>query len=109
MNDGDVRLLLVGDDEALDVLAELARHLPLFELQRLDEVPSRDLDELDVVVLGGTSPRARDALLRDAMSRGVPRHVAVLAQARDGADAGARAILAAAELVRVLVPGAAAG
>jgi hypothetical protein len=104
MSEGSARLLLVGDDEALDVLAELGRHLPLRELARLDELPEGALGEADRVVLGAAHPRTRDALLREALARGAPRHVAVLAEARAPADAGARAILAAAELVRVLYP-----
>jgi hypothetical protein len=104
VSEGSARLLLVGDDEALDLLAELARHLPLRELARLDDLPEGALGEDDLVVLGASHPRSRDALLRDALARGAPRHVAVLAEARAPADAGARAILAAAELVRVLYP-----
>jgi hypothetical protein len=99
-----VRLILVGDDEALDVLSELARHLPLFELSRVDALPARVLDGNDVVVIGAAHVRTRDALLREAMTRGPVRHVAVVAQERRGDDAGARAILVAAELVRVLLP-----
>jgi hypothetical protein len=99
------RLILIGDDEALDVLAELARHLPLFELVRTDELGERELGAEDVVVIGAQHPRARDALLREAMGRGPVRHVAVLGQARGaGDDSGPRAILAAAELVRALFP-----
>lgn len=98
-----VRLHLVGDDEALDVLAELGRHLPLFELLRGDALPTQDLGEDDVVVIGSRHPRTRDALLRDAMGRGAARHVAVLA-APDEGEEGARAILMAADLVRLLVP-----
>jgi len=101
-----VRLLLVGDDDALDVLAELSRHLPLFELVRIDDLGDRDLGADDVVVIGANSRQAREALLRDAMSRGAARHVAVLANAVHAEDAGRRAILVAAEIVRALDPGA---
>ena len=98
-----VRLHLVGDDEALDILAELGRHLPLFELLRTDSLPEQDLSDDDVVIIGSRRARTRDALLRDAMGRGSARHVALLDGPETGED-GARAILAAAGLVRVLFP-----
>lgn len=97
------RLHLVGDDEALDLLAELCRHLPLFELARTDALPDT-LGPDDLVVIGAVHPRVRDTLLAAAMSRATPRHISVLAVSLSNADAGARAILAAAELVRVLMP-----
>jgi hypothetical protein len=102
----ETRLILVGDDDALDTLAELARYLPVFEVMRIGELPERALDGDDVVVIGVHEPRARDALLREAMSRGAPRHVAFVQAPRDeeGRDSGARGILVAAELVRVLFP-----
>ena len=40
----EARLILIGDDEALDTLAELARYLPVFELLRQGELPERALD-----------------------------------------------------------------
>ncbi len=98
-----VRLHLVGDDEALDILAELGRHLPLFELLRGDALPTQDLGQDDVVIIGSRHPRTRDALLRDAMGRGAARHVALL-EAADAGEDGARAVLAAADLVRLLLP-----
>ena len=99
-----MRLLLLGDDEALDLLAEFSRHLPLAELSRQDAMPERALDERDVVVVGGTHVRTRDALLRSVMAQGTPRHLVALVESRFAEDAGARAILVAAELVRVLLP-----
>ncbi len=102
-----IRLILIGDDEALDVLAELGRHLPVFELVRSDDLGDRTLGADDVVVIGAQHPRARDALLREVMGRGPARHVAVVPEAR-GAEPGPRAILAAAELVRALFPDPAA-
>ena len=98
-----VRLHLIGDDEALDILAELGRHLPLFELLRADALPSQDLGQDDVVIIGSRHPRTRDVLLRDAIGRGAARHVALLQPADAGED-GARAVLAAADLVRLLLP-----
>ena len=100
----NVRLLLVGDDEALDVLAELSRHLPLFELVRIDDLGDRELGGEDVVVVGSERRQAREALLRAAMEQGKARHVAVLATAERADDAGRRAILAAAEIIRALDP-----
>jgi len=97
------RLHLVGDDDALDLLAELCRHLPLFQLARIDAIPDA-LGPDDLVVIGASHPRTRDALLASAMGRGPARHVSFLSVAVHESDAGARAILAAADLVRILLP-----
>ncbi len=99
-----VRLHLVGDDEALDLVAELSRHLPIDELARTDVVPDRKLDERDVIVIGVRHPRTRAQVLRDALARGPARHVVMIADDPDPATAGARGIVAAAELVRLLLP-----
>jgi hypothetical protein len=104
MTDDRVRLCLVGDDPALDLLAELSRYLPVSELARVDAVPDRSFDSDDVLVLGAMHPRQGETLLREAMSRGTARHVVVLTPSRFAEDEGARAILAAAELVRALLP-----
>ena len=99
-----VRLHLVGDDEALDLLAELSRHLPLIQLSRGDAFPRRDLDEQDVVVIGASHVRIRESLLRTAIEKGKPLHVLMLGPPDDQSATGARAILMAAELVRLLMP-----
>ena len=98
----NTRLYLVGDDEALDHLAELCRHLPLFELARVDDVPDV-LPELTIVVVGARHPRVRDALIADAMARG-PLQLLLLPMLPGGDHAGARALVTAAALARLLVP-----
>jgi hypothetical protein len=93
-----MRLWLVGDDEALDVLAELSRHLDYFEVARLDEPPARALGDEDHLVVA-TVVAARGRILLDAaLQSGAPGFAALL-PVLEGATAGARAILIAAELV----------
>ncbi|MEO6950709.1 MAG: hypothetical protein ABI321_02770 [Polyangia bacterium] len=96
------RVYLVGDDEALDHLSELCRHLPVFELARVDDVPD-PLPEQTIVVIGARHPRHRDALIRAAMERG-PLHLVLVPTLASGEHAGARALVTAAELVHLLVP-----
>ena len=96
------RLYLVGDDEALDHLSELCRHLPLFELARVDDVPD-PLPERTIVVIGARHPRTRDALITHAMARH-PLHLLLVPTLPSGEHAGARALLTAAELVHLLLP-----
>jgi hypothetical protein len=90
-----MRLILVGDDEALDVLAELSRHLDYFEVARLDEPPDRQLDDDDHLVVGGAGA-AR--MLESALRVGRPGFFVLLPDARTPAQ---RAILVAAQLVGV--------
>lgn len=96
------RLYLVGDDEALDHLSELCRHLPLFELARLDDVPDH-LPAETIVVIGARRPRLRDALIADAMTGGA-QHLVLVPTLGSGEHAGARALVTAAELVHLLIP-----
>jgi hypothetical protein len=93
------RLILVGDDEALDVLAELSRHLDYFEVSRLDEPPSdRALDANDHLVVGMMDAARAARLLESALRHGKPGLYFVVPQAK---TAGQRAILVAAQLVAV--------
>jgi hypothetical protein len=98
----DVHLFLVGDDEALDLLAEMTRYLPVYELARVDVVPD-DLPSSAVVVIGATHPRLRDARLAEAMAQKT-RHIALVPEAPGGVQPGARALVVAAELVALLMP-----
>ena len=85
-----MRLWLLGDDEALDILAELSRHLDYFSVARLDanDAIEAPLGPDDHVV----TQRPEDARLGSA---GL-----VVALSRSGDDsAGARAIVAASALV----------
>jgi len=90
-----MRLILVGDDEALDVLAELSRHLDYFEVARLDEPPARLLDGEDHLIVGGAHA-AR--VIESALRHGTPGFVTSVPEARTPAQ---RAILVAAQLVGV--------
>jgi hypothetical protein len=92
-----MRLILVGDDEALDVLAELSHHLDYFEVARLDEPPERVLDGEDHLIVGGAHA-AR--ILESALRNGTPGFAISVPDARTPAQ---RAILVAAQLVGVAV------
>ena len=91
-----MRLFLVGDDEALDILAELSRHLDYFEVSRTDELPdSAGAD--DHVVIGFVDGRRGRELFGRLLAGASPGFADVLAE---GDTAGARAILIAAELIK---------
>jgi hypothetical protein len=94
------RLLLVGDDEALDVLAELSRHLDYFEVSRLDEPPERALDgqDHDHLIIGALDTVQGARLLESALRRGQPGFFVLIPEAKTAAQ---RAILVAAQLVTV--------
>lgn len=95
------RLWLVGDDEALDALADLSRHLDYFQVARLDELPPPPLDADDHVVIGMVdAARARDLYGR-VHAAGAPGHVALVPEL-PGMTVGARAIVAAAALVELM-------
>jgi hypothetical protein len=95
-----MRLHLVGDDEALDVLADLSRHLDYFEVSRTDDPPERALGREDHVVLGFVDA-TRAAALLPRMSAAA--FAIVLPPAAGAAQtAGARAIVVAAQLVAAL-------
>lgn len=85
-----MRLWLLGDDEALDILAELSRHLEYFQVARLDD--ARELEEVlgaddHVVTQRPDAPQLETAGL-------------VVGLSTDAADSpGARAITAASALV----------
>lgn len=103
MSTTETHLYLVGDDEALDTLAELTRHLPLFELARVDAITA-PLVAGAIVVIGATHPRLRDARVAEALQHGADQ-IVLVPEAPAGAHPGARAIVAASELVKLLVPG----
>ena len=58
------RLWLVGDDEVLDAIADLSRHLDYFQVARLDEPPPPPLGPDDHVVVAMESSARGEALLR---------------------------------------------
>ena len=94
------RLWLVGDDEVLDAIADLSRHLDYFQVARLDELPPTPLGPDDHVVIGMLDEgRAQDLYAR-AHAGGAPGHVALVPEL-PGMTVGARAIVAAAALVEL--------
>jgi hypothetical protein len=95
-----MRLILVGDDEALDVLAELSRHLDYYEVARLDEPPERALDDQDHLIVGALDSARGARLLESALRGGRPGFFTLLPDARTPAQ---RAILVAAQLLGVAV------
>jgi hypothetical protein len=95
------RLWLVGDDEALDALADLSRHLDYFQVARVDELPRGPLTGDDHVVIATADPRRAAALAGAAAVDGAPGHVGIVPDL-PGKSAGARAIAAAAALIPLI-------
>ncbi len=91
-----MRLFLVGDDDALDVLAELSRHLDYFEVARGDDLPDA-LGPDDHVVIGVCDAAASSQLLARALAS-APGFATTL-PAEPARSPGARAIVIAAQLV----------
>ena len=93
------KLWLVGDDEVLDAIADLSRHLDYFQVARVDELPAGLLDGDDHVVLAmQRRAHRRRAVYARALTAGTPGHVSLVPEL-PGKTTGARAIVAAAELV----------
>jgi hypothetical protein len=93
-----MRLHLIGDDEeVLDVLAELSRHLDYFEISRSDSAPDRALDATDHALVAMQEHARGERLAAELLRAGSPGFVGVVPE--EGGSAGARAILAAARLV----------
>lgn len=86
-----MRLWLVGEDDALDIVAELSRHLTYFQVARTDEPPA-DLGADDHVVV---TPALADGWSAASLT-------VVLPSEADGDSPGARAIDAAGQLVAAL-------
>ena len=95
-----LRLHLVGDDEVLDVIAELSRHLDYFEVARVDELPE-SLGEADHVLIACTQPGRSSRLLARALQIGKPGYASIVPE-EEGDSEGARAIVAAADLVSAI-------
>lgn len=92
------KLWLVGDDEVLDAIADLSRHLDYFQVARVDELPAGPLGGDDHLVLAMTDARRAAELYARALASGSPGHVALVPEL-PGKTTGARAIVAAADLV----------
>jgi hypothetical protein len=93
--------LLVGDDDVLDALADLSRHLDYFEVARLDDPPPEPLGERDHIVIAHEDEARARHVLFTVRAAGAPGHAAVV-PSLPGMTSGARAIVAAAALVEVL-------
>jgi hypothetical protein len=94
------RLWLVGDDEVLDAIADLSRHLDYFQVARIDELPDPPLGAEDHVVIAMVDEaRARDLMARVHATTS-PGYVLVVPEL-PGRSTGARAIVAAAALVEL--------
>ncbi len=98
---GNRRLWLVGDDEALDALAELSQHLDYFSVARLDEAPTEPLSPLDHLVVGTADALRGPQMLADLLSRGRPGFAQLLEAGTEELRPGARAILMAATLLKL--------
>ena len=92
------KLWLVGDDEALDAIADLSRHLDYFQVARVDDLPLGPFDADDHFVLAVVDLRRGADLYARVLRDGTPGHVALVPEL-PGRTTGARAIVAAAELV----------
>jgi hypothetical protein len=92
------KLWLVGDDEVLDAIADLSRHLDYFQVARVDDLPPGPFTNDDHLVLAMSDPRRAAELYTRAIHGGVPGHVALVPEL-PGKTTGARAIVSAAELV----------
>ncbi len=95
---GKKKLWLVGDDEVLDAIADLSRHLDYFQVARVDDLPSGPFTGDDHFVLAMVDGRRAADLYARTLRGGTPGHVALVPEL-PGKTTGARAIVAAAELV----------
>jgi hypothetical protein len=96
-----MRLYLVGDDEVLDVLADLSRHLDYFEVARTDDAPPQPLTTKDHIVIAMRDEARGLSMLAQVLGAGTPGFAGIVPD-RDGDSLGARAIVVAAELVAAL-------
>jgi hypothetical protein len=92
------KLWLVGDDDVLDAIADLSRHLDYFQVARVDDLPDGPFTADDHFVLAMEDPRRGAELYSRALRDGTPGHVALVPEL-PGRTSGARAIVAAAALV----------
>jgi hypothetical protein len=92
------RLWLVGDDDALDAIADLSRHLDYFQVARVDELPLGPLTADDHVLIAMVDAGRGEAMRQAAQADGAPGYVALVPEL-PGMTVGARAIKAAAGLV----------
>lgn len=92
------KLWLVGDDEVLDAVADLSRHLDYFQVARVEELPAGPYDADDHLLVAMHDARRGAALVARAKGDGAPGYASTVPEL-PGKSAGARAIVAAAALV----------
>lgn len=97
---GSSRLWLVGDDEVLDALADLSRHLDYFQVARVDELPRGPFGADDHLVIACSDAARGQRWAAQALVDGAPGHVGLVPEL-PGQSTGARAIVAAATLVNL--------
>jgi hypothetical protein len=95
-----LRLFLVGDDEVLDVLAEMTQHLDYVEVARLDEIPA-SLGSDDHLVLAYHERARGPRELARVLSASNPGFTTIVAD-EEGDSIGARAITCAADLISAI-------
>jgi len=100
MTEETLRLWLVGDDEVLDVLAELGRHLDYYAISRVEDLPDA-LGPDDHVVISFVDQEAGPKLLARLYSMAQPGY-ATLVPSDPEDSTGSRAILVAADLVSAI-------
>ncbi len=94
------KLWLVGDDDVLDAIADLSRHLDYFQVARVDELPAGPYTRDDHIVIATVDARHAAELVAHAHAHGTPGHVELVPEL-PGKTTGARAIVAAAALVEL--------
>ena len=92
------KLWLVGDDDVLDAIADLSRHLDYFQVARVDELPAGPFTDDDHLLVAFSDGARAAELLTRARAFGVPGYAATVPEL-PGKSTGARAIVAAAALV----------
>ena len=94
-----LRLWLIGDDEVLDVLAELSRHLDYFSVSRVDE-PQDEIAAGDHIVVAYVDRARSPKILASLLAR--EPGFATVAPDEEEDSVGARAIQIAAELIAAI-------
>jgi hypothetical protein len=100
MNESPLKLWLIGDDEVLDVLAELSRHLDYFTVSRADELPA-EIGVDDHVVIAFLDEARGPQMLARLLSAHSPGYSTLVPNDPEDSE-GARAILVAADLVSAI-------
>jgi hypothetical protein len=100
MTDPSLRLWLIGDDEVLDILADLSRHLDYYTISRGDELPS-EIGADDHVVIAFLDDARGPKMLARLLTSHSPGYSTLVPNDPDDSQ-GARAILVAADLVSAI-------